>query len=147
LVIYGFWFTSTKEEINLFLIAAITLLTLSSSALMWMHNRVMQQLSFFMKNCEQAAKDSIAAAGSTHSISLFYFYSENGGTVDRFHRHQRLLHRIVLAIILAGTNGLAIGVTWNKVGSAISAIAIVLLVLSIGILFRDLGKDDSVPNR
>ena len=42
-VIYGYWFTSKgKPEIDMFLAISITLLTVCSSALVWMHHRVLQ---------------------------------------------------------------------------------------------------------
>jgi hypothetical protein len=139
-VIYGFYFLSPaadKSEMGAFLTISITILTLASSLLMYLHNRVISQLTNFMKKCEKCAAQQIEASGG--ETDLFYFYARDTRKMDPFHERQRLYQRLVLAGILGGTNGYAIYLTWNKnpatttVSTVICALAIFLM--SFG-LFR-----------
>lgn len=139
-VVYGYWLTNRgKPEIDIFLAIAITLLTVCSSALIWMHNRVLQHLTTFMKNCEKCASRSIEAHGG--SINLFYFYNKASGEVDAFHRKQRWYQRIVLYSILTATNGLAIVLTWESLGAILSTICAALLAVAIAVPLFDSRAD------
>jgi hypothetical protein len=142
-VIFGFWFTSkNRDDLSTFFTIAVTALTLSSASLIWMHNRVMQHLTWFMKNCEQYASKSIKACGP--SIDLFYFSHDGSDTVKSFHSTQRTLHRIVLSVILATTNLSAIVFTWNKIHPIISAMCLLSVAAAIIILFLNLRDDRSL---
>jgi hypothetical protein len=139
-VIYGFYFLSPvadKSEMGAFLTISITVLTLASSLLMYLHNRVISQLTNFMKKCERCAAQEIEASGG--QIDLFYFCARNTKKMQPFHERQRLYQRLVLAGILGGTNGYAIYLTWNKnpVTTAVSTVlcALAVFLMSFG-LFR-----------
>ncbi|WP_180539859.1 hypothetical protein [Nevskia soli] len=80
-VLYGFWFTSKEgETLATFLVVAVTALTASSSALIYMHNRVLQRLTGFMRNCENCASQSIRDL-SKKGADVFYPYDEGSQEV------------------------------------------------------------------
>ncbi len=145
-VIFGFWFThnpsgGNQAQVDKFLTVGITILTFCSSLLMWLHNRVMFQLSNFMKNCEKSSAQSINQCGG--GVNLFYFYdkdSKESGPkeVDRFHLHQRRYNRAVLAFIFSVTNIYAITLTHGRIDGAISLICVAALVVAILVLLSDL---------
>jgi|SRR5580698_4980591 hypothetical protein len=147
--IYGYWFTHRTAEMHWFLVVTVTLLTLATSLQVWMHNRVLQQLVNFMSDCEACSATSIRECGGGKH-SLFYFFDSDkprGGGVDKFHGWQRRLNRGVLVIILGATNGIAIHVTWGSVHGAISALSVVGSVLSVGLMFIGLWRDDGNQRR
>jgi hypothetical protein len=139
-VVYGFYFLSAsadKSEMGAFLTISITVLTLASSLLMYLHNRVISQLTNFMNRCEKCSAREIEKSGG--AIDLFYFYAGDTKKMQPFHERQRLYQRLVLAGILGGTNGYAIYLTWNKnpVTTAVSTVlcALAVFLMSFG-LFR-----------
>jgi len=148
-VIYGFWFTkrdvSEVNQIDMFLVIAVTLITAASSALVWMHNRVIQKLTHFMKDCEACESVSIEAAGGP--VNLFYFCTRDSARdvpeVDRFHLRQRRFHRAVFYVILIATNALAIALALPK-APFISALCAAMLTLAIVVPLRDLEKDSGI---
>ena len=130
-VVYGFYFLSAaadKSEMGAFLTISITVLTLASSLLMYLHNLVISQLTYFMKRCEKCSAQEIEAGGG--AVDLFYFYASDTKKMQPFHERQRLYQRLVLAGILGGTNGYAIYLTWNK-NPATTAISTILCVLAV----------------
>jgi hypothetical protein len=129
-VIYGFWLASDKTQTFKFFTGPITVITFFTSLLIWMHNRVMQQLTDFMKRCEQSAGLSIElqACGQIH---LFYFCDKDKINPDVFHKRQRLLHRCVLALILGATNAAAICYSWANIDDLAKVAASVTCALSI----------------
>ena len=136
-VIYGFWFTSSKLGINTFLITSITLLTVCSSALIWTNNRVMRQLSHFLRHCERHAAESEKPGPASN---LYFFYDETTG-VRAFHLQHKWLHRSVISLILLATNLIAIVITWNKTPAVVSGISIAALSLAILLLLKDVFGD------
>jgi hypothetical protein len=114
-VIYGYYFSksaSERAQMAAFFTAAITAITLGSSALMCMHNRVIMKLTEFMMKCEYRAAQSLKA--QDRKINLFYFCDKEGYKIARFHEKQRRLHRTVLVLLLGATNGYAIFETWTS---------------------------------
>jgi len=108
-VIYGYYFSRNAGEranIEVLFIGGITAITLASSLLMCMHNRVIGELTVFMMRCEECAAQSIKARGG--KVNLFYFYDDETGKLARFHTEQRMAHRCLLAALLGLTNGYAI---------------------------------------
>jgi len=135
-VIYTLWFTHLGKVDSAHISLAITVITLASSCLMAMHNRVIHQLTDFMKRCEQHSAPSIKCADG--SPALFYFYDGHDG-VNKFHLIQRWYQRIVLACVLLGSNGFAIYATWD-LHPSISVASLLLCGVAFGVMFMDLKK-------
>jgi hypothetical protein len=96
-VMFGYFVTS-KENATL-LLYGVTAMTLATTAILWMHHRIMQRLCSFMSRCEKHAKTHIRQDGSG-TDELFYFHAPSSGKVTKFHASQRLLHRVLLTSIL-----------------------------------------------
>jgi len=145
-VIYGYYFLSNganKHDIEAFFTVGITAITLGSSALMCMHNRVIKQLTDFMMRCEKCSAQSIAACGG--KTSLFYFCAPDAKKMEPFHLKQRWYHRLVLAGILSGTNGYAIYATWNK-DAGITAVSLIACVVAVIFMLSDMFLDLLLPS-
>jgi hypothetical protein len=105
-IIFGFYFHATTnstgqtEAISYFLLLGITFLSLSHASMIWMHNRVIQNLCSFMMKCEKHFQSAIKAEGGDTN-DLFYFFDANNGKVPPFHVKQRIMNRIVSSIIFA----------------------------------------------
>jgi hypothetical protein len=142
-ILFGFWFQKSEPErdgLAGFLVGAVSFLTLSSAAMIWVHNRVMQHLSRFMSDCEMAASKSIEAEGN--GVNLFYFCDPSKGRVKRFHAEQRSRHRIVLMLILVTTNGTALWLTRNRVDVMLFVLCFAATLVSGAIIFLNRQEDD-----
>jgi len=136
-VIYTLWFTHLGKVDGAYVSLAITVITLASSCLMAIHNRVIHELTDFMKRCEQHSAPSIQRANG--SPALFYFY-DGHCDVNKFHLVQRWYQRIVLACVLLGSNGFAIYATWD-LRPSISVASLLLCAVAFGVMFMDLKKN------
>lgn len=140
-VFYGFWFTKPGDMTSLYLVIGISFLSLCSSVLMAMHNRVMQKLSEFMKDCEHAAADMISGQCTDSGTKELFYFSNRGTTeVQTFHLRQRLFQRLVLALIftIANLGAITLAASWKPRPPAfVYWVSGCMSVLSISALFND----------
>jgi hypothetical protein len=145
-VIFGFYFTHLNSvsaqtnvrdvvPMNEFLAMAVTFITVISSFLVLTHNRVMENLIRFMKNCERCASETITADGG-HETGLFYFY-DGEKVVAKFHHSHRMFVRFLFCFIFLVTNSSAIYLAW-KIDPWIKILCIVMLIVASLFLFHDL---------
>ena len=110
---------ATNAVIDRLLAWGVTALTCYSTALVIMHNLIIQELTEFMSLCEYHARGTIKKSGSGTN-DLFYFHNavhdkepvgspapsrdDIVGKVFTFHSNHRLMHRLILVLILGITN-------------------------------------------
>jgi hypothetical protein len=145
-VIFGYWFLSGKrDDLDVFVAVSVTITTCCASLLMSIHNRVLQHLCNFMKDCERACAVSIRGCGEA-KVDLFYFWKDGTDEVDDFHRHQRYFHRAVLALILFATNLFAILETRKASSDLLSGALLVFCIAAPVYMFYGVGRDRRDPN-
>jgi hypothetical protein len=128
-IVFGFYFTSkatTQADLLLFLLHAVSCLSLFTAALIWNHNEAIAGLVQFMFRCEAALFDQIESDRTT----LFYFLDDQTGKMSVTHLRRRNRQRISVVFILAATNGAAMLLAWpvmpaHRYHAAFWAVAVV----------------------
>jgi hypothetical protein len=141
-LIFGFYFnivsadTKSGVGVNEFLLLSVMFMSASHAALIWVHNRVIQNLCRFMMRCEFHCREEISGQGES-ADDLFYFLDARAGRqqVHEFHSSQRFLHRLIVALVFGAVQLAAIVITWEKVDLGWSIFGIVLLPVSAFALY------------
>lgn len=144
-VIYGFWVQKALgvgaqfDVLNGAVLTAITLLTLFSAALLYLHNQAIQRLVAFMSDCERYSASCDSDCG--RRFGLFYFHDHANGKMLDWHFWHRFVYRSLAAVILATTNGIAIVIALRSAGPvsrSATPVAIVCCVVSVCMSFLHL---------
>lgn len=145
--IYGFKYFGKPAPDDGFLMLSVSIVTLCSAILIFLHNRVIHRLVDFMKKCEKDAQAYIKATSSVGG--LFYFYKPNARVFNDFHGLQRLILRLVFTFIFCFVNGFTIYTTWSNAsttmptaaGISVRTLCVVICFLEAVAMFLDLFLD------
>jgi hypothetical protein len=148
--IFGFYFFGIpkhEDALAWFLLIGVSSVSFFTSLLLWMHHRVIQHLTTFLRQCELAA-GNIAQEGKDGCHLFYWADPKDDDCVEPFHYKQRFLHRCVLACILLAPTFAAFYLAIPRLaqGGELSKWAglgasIVFTGLTVAILFSNLNLD------